>query len=97
MSRFVLIPGAGGAGWYWHRVIPLLEAAGHQGVALDLPADDETAGLPEYADLAAAAARQDGGAGGAGAPCWWPSRWAASPRRWSATGSRWTCWSCSTR
>ena len=66
MSRFVLIPGAGGAGWYWHRVIPLLEAAGHQAVAIDLPADDETAGLPEYADLAAAAARQDGGAGGAG-------------------------------
>ena len=66
MSRFVLIPGAGGAGWYWHRVIPLLEAAGHQAVALDLPADDETAGLPEYADLAAAAARQAGGAGGAG-------------------------------
>ena len=64
MSRFVLIPGAGGAGWYWHRVVPLLEAAGHQAVALDLPADDETAGLPEYADLAAAAARQDGGAGG---------------------------------
>jgi hypothetical protein len=64
MSRFVLIPGAGGAGWYWHRVTPLLEAAGHQAVALDLPADDETAGLPEYADLAAAAARGDGGDGG---------------------------------
>ena len=66
MSRFVLIPGAGGAGWYWHRVVPLLEAAGHQAVAIDLPSDDETQGLPEYADLAAAAARQDGGTGGAG-------------------------------
>jgi pimeloyl-ACP methyl ester carboxylesterase len=68
MSRFVLIPGAGGAGWYWHRVVPLLEAAGHQAVALDLPADDETAGLAEYAALAAAAAadpaRQDRGTGG---------------------------------
>jgi hypothetical protein len=21
---FVLIPGAGGAAWYWHRVVPLL-------------------------------------------------------------------------
>lgn len=59
-----MIPGAGGAGWYWHRVVPLLEAAGHQAVAIDLPADDETAGLPEYADLAAAAAGQDGGSGG---------------------------------
>lgn len=66
MSRFVLIPGAGGAGWYWHRVVPLLEAAGHQAVALDLPADDENAGLPEYADLAAAAASRDGGPGASG-------------------------------
>ena len=66
MSRFVLIPGAGGAGWYWHRVVPLLEAAGHQAVALDLPADDENAGLPEYADLAAAAESRDGGPGASG-------------------------------
>jgi pimeloyl-ACP methyl ester carboxylesterase len=47
-------------------VVPLLAAAGHQAVAVDLPADDETAGRPEYADPAAAAARQDGGDGGAG-------------------------------
>ena len=56
MSGFVLIPGAGGAGWYWSRVVPLLEAAGHHAVAIDLPADDETAGLPEYAGIAAPAA-----------------------------------------
>lgn len=55
MSHFVLIPGAGGAGWYWSRVVPLLEAAGHTAAALDLPADDETAGLPEYVELALAA------------------------------------------
>jgi pimeloyl-ACP methyl ester carboxylesterase len=52
MTSFVLIPGAGGAAWYWHRVIPLLRDAGHDAVAVDLPADDETAGLPEYARLA---------------------------------------------
>jgi pimeloyl-ACP methyl ester carboxylesterase len=46
---FVLIPGAGGAAWYWHRVVPLLQEAGHQAIAIDLPGDDETAGLPEYA------------------------------------------------
>src|SRR6516225_1640613 len=28
MSTYVLIPGAGGAAWYWHRVVPLLRAAG---------------------------------------------------------------------
>jgi pimeloyl-ACP methyl ester carboxylesterase len=48
VSSFVLIPGAGGVGWYWHRVLPLLEQAGHEVVAVDLPGDDPAAGLPEY-------------------------------------------------
>jgi pimeloyl-ACP methyl ester carboxylesterase len=52
MSSFVLIPGAGGAAWYWHRVVPLLEGAGHGAVAVDLPADDERAGLATYAERA---------------------------------------------
>jgi hypothetical protein len=52
---FVLIPGAGGAAWYWHRVAALLGEAGHEAIAVDLPGDDPTAGLPEYADLVAAA------------------------------------------
>jgi hypothetical protein len=42
MRSFVLIPGAGGVAWYWHRVIPLLEQAGHEAVAVDLPGDDES-------------------------------------------------------
>jgi pimeloyl-ACP methyl ester carboxylesterase len=50
MSMFVLVPGAGGAAWYWHRVVPELQARGHEAVAIDLPAADESAGLPEYAD-----------------------------------------------
>ena len=54
--HFVLVPGAGGAAWYWHRVVPLLEAAGHTAVAVDLPGDDETAGLPEYVALVRAQA-----------------------------------------
>jgi predicted alpha/beta hydrolase family esterase len=53
MARYVLIPGAGGAGrWYWQRVAPLLGDA----VAVDLPGPDPAAGLPEYADLVEAAA-----------------------------------------
>jgi len=55
-KHFVLIPGAGGAAWIWHRVVPLLEAAGHTAVAVDLPGDDPDAGLPEYAALALGAA-----------------------------------------
>jgi pimeloyl-ACP methyl ester carboxylesterase len=56
MARFILIPGAGGVAWYWHRVIPLLERAGHEAVAVDLPGD---AGLPAYTDLTLAAIGND--------------------------------------
>jgi Alpha/beta hydrolase family len=53
VTTFVLIPGAGGSPWYWHRVAPLLREAGHEAIPIDLPADDESAGLPEYARLVA--------------------------------------------
>jgi pimeloyl-ACP methyl ester carboxylesterase len=56
MTTFALIPGAGGTAWYWHRIVPLLAAAGHTAIAVDLPGDDTTAGLPEYARLVLAAA-----------------------------------------
>jgi pimeloyl-ACP methyl ester carboxylesterase len=49
-SVFVLIPGAGGAAWYWHRVVPELQARDFEAVAVDLPGADEFAGLPEYTD-----------------------------------------------
>jgi pimeloyl-ACP methyl ester carboxylesterase len=55
--HFVLVPGAGGAAWYWSRLVPLLEADGHSATAVDLPGDDEAAGLAEYAALALDAAR----------------------------------------
>jgi pimeloyl-ACP methyl ester carboxylesterase len=58
MAAYVLIPGAGGAGSYWSRVVPLLERAGHEAVAVELPGPDPTAGLAEYADLVVAAAKQ---------------------------------------
>lgn len=61
MSLFVLIPGAGGVGWFWHRVTPELRARGHDAIAVDLPGADDSAGLPEYVDAVAAAidARRD--------------------------------------
>ncbi len=55
MSLFVLIPGAGGVAWYWHRVVPELRARGHEAVPVGLPGPDESAGLPEYADAVVAA------------------------------------------
>jgi hypothetical protein len=44
---FVLVPGAGGDGFYWHLVAPLL---GPDTVCVDLPAADDGAGLAAYAD-----------------------------------------------
>ena len=37
MSTFVLIHGAWHGAWCWHKVIPLLQAAGHAVIAPDLP------------------------------------------------------------
>ncbi len=51
MASFVLVPGAGGMAWYWHRVVPLIRAAGHDAIAVDLPGDDRRAGLAAYADI----------------------------------------------
>jgi len=48
---FGLIPGAGGDAWYWHRVVPELEARGHRAVPIDLPAEDDTAGLADYVEV----------------------------------------------
>jgi pimeloyl-ACP methyl ester carboxylesterase len=36
--------------WYWHRVVPLIRAVGHDAIAVDLPADDKRAGLAAYAE-----------------------------------------------
>ncbi|MFJ4652999.1 alpha/beta fold hydrolase [Nocardia sp. NPDC088792] len=49
--RFVLIPGAGGVGWYWSRVAAGLIDAGQHAIPVDLPGDDEAAGLAEYRDI----------------------------------------------
>ncbi|MET8145223.1 alpha/beta hydrolase [Sphaerisporangium sp. NPDC005288] len=50
MATFVLIHGAGDVGWYWHLVEAELHARGHDAISPDLPCDDDSAGLPEYAD-----------------------------------------------
>jgi pimeloyl-ACP methyl ester carboxylesterase len=49
-STYVLLPGAGGDSWYWHLVAPELRARGHEVLTPDLPADDDSAGLAEYAE-----------------------------------------------
>jgi pimeloyl-ACP methyl ester carboxylesterase len=53
---FVLIPGAGGEAWYWHRLIPELASRGYDAIAADLPAGSDDVGLDGYADVVVAAA-----------------------------------------
>ena len=47
---FLLVPGAGGDPWYWHLVVEKLDARGHKAIPVAIPAGNDEAGLPEYAD-----------------------------------------------
>ena len=61
MATFVLIHGAGDAGWYWHLTEAELRARGHHTIAPDLPCDNHAASLDDYAGtvIGAAAGRKD--------------------------------------
>src|SRR5947199_6197872 len=48
MATFVLIHGAGDAGWYWHLTDAELQARGHHTIAPDLPCDNSPASLDDY-------------------------------------------------
>jgi pimeloyl-ACP methyl ester carboxylesterase len=50
-ATYVLIHGAGDVGWYWHLVEAELRGRGHDVVVIDLPVDDDSAGLSTYADV----------------------------------------------
>jgi pimeloyl-ACP methyl ester carboxylesterase len=56
MSTFVLVHGGWNGGWCWEKVVPLLEEAGHEAEAPDLPGSgDDPTPIPEvslqgYAD-----------------------------------------------
>ena len=47
---YVLIPGAASDSWYWHLLVPELRDRGHDMIGVDLPCEDDSAGLAEYAD-----------------------------------------------
>src|SRR5512143_4195043 len=49
MTTFVLVHGAFGSAAELAPVIPLLEALGHRGIAVDLPCADPAATLDDYA------------------------------------------------
>lgn len=37
MKTFILIHGSWHSAWNWHKLVPILEAAGHKAIAVDLP------------------------------------------------------------
>jgi pimeloyl-ACP methyl ester carboxylesterase len=55
MATYALIHGAFDSGWYWHLLSAELRERGHDVVAPDLPSEDDSAGLSEYADTVLAA------------------------------------------
>ncbi|MEU8915312.1 alpha/beta hydrolase [Streptomyces nigrescens] len=60
MTTFVLIPGAACGSWHWHLLEAELRARGRAVVSVDLPCEDDVAGLEEYADAVVAAAEGHG-------------------------------------
>lgn len=50
MTRFILVHGAGDTGWSWYRLAAALRERGHEVIAPDLPGDDESLTLVDYAD-----------------------------------------------
>ena len=46
----MLIPGAGGDAWYWHLIERELGHRGHEVISVELPCDDDSAGLTDYTE-----------------------------------------------
>ena len=55
MATYVFIHGAGDVAWYWHLVEAELRRRGHETVSMDLPVEDDAAGLLEYAEAVVSA------------------------------------------
>ena len=55
MTAFLLIHGAGHGGWCWDAVSGVLRGRGYRVVAPDMPCEDVSAGLDDYARVAVAA------------------------------------------
>jgi pimeloyl-ACP methyl ester carboxylesterase len=51
MATFALVHGAWHGAWCWERLTPLLQQAGHDVVAMDLPIDDVSKDCDDFADV----------------------------------------------
>jgi pimeloyl-ACP methyl ester carboxylesterase len=57
VTDLLLVPGAGCDAGYWQPLVDELTTRGHRAVPVDLPCDDDAAGLGDYAQLIVDAAR----------------------------------------
>ncbi len=55
MATYAFIHGAGDVAWYWHLVEAELRQRGHETIAMDLPVEDDSAGLLDYAQVVVSA------------------------------------------
>ena len=51
MTTFILLHGSFHAAWNWHKVLPLIEQAGHHGIALDMPGHGHDSTAPRHVSL----------------------------------------------
>ncbi len=51
MSLFCLVHGAFQGGWCWDLLVPYLEEKGHDTIVMDLPIEDPSASLSQFADV----------------------------------------------
>lgn len=55
MTTFALVHGGYHGAWCWEHLTPLLQAAGHDVVTMELPLEDDAATFDTYADVVCAA------------------------------------------
>jgi pimeloyl-ACP methyl ester carboxylesterase len=59
VATYALIHGAGDSAFYWHLLEPELRARGQEAISMDLPCEDDSAGLGEYVEAVVAALGED--------------------------------------
>ncbi len=51
MAHFLFLHGSWHAAWCWHKILPLIEAAGHSAVAIDLPGRGRAPAMSAFVGL----------------------------------------------
>lgn len=51
MAHFLFLHGSWHAAWCWHKILPLIEAAGHSAVAIDLPGRGRAPAMSPFVGL----------------------------------------------